>query len=131
VTPVLNNFFVDRSSFPDDDFDEIKPRWSPYAEEIVPRLIGSITPAEIAAPAPAKPRPDRAWQIAARAILTHAVAPIVKDNPDADPRDGPTQSDILLQAITIVARREPQTAATRAAMRSLIVRFSRECALDF
>jgi hypothetical protein len=45
-------------------------------------------------------------------------------------QDGPTQADILLEAIVLVARK-PQTPATRAALRSLIARFSCEFGLDF
>jgi hypothetical protein len=99
LAPVIDNFFVEL--FP------IEPR---YTEEIRPR-----------------PRPDPAQQIATRAILTHAVAQIAKDNPDADPHDGPTQGDILLRAIVLVARREPQTPVTRGALRNLIAKFSCEC----
>jgi len=46
-------------------------------------------------------------------------------------REGPTQSEILLTAVTIVARREPQTEVTRGAMRDLIRRHSVECGLGF
>ncbi len=45
--------------------------------------------------------------------------------------DGVTESDRLLQAIIVLARREPPTIATRIALRSLIVKCSREIALDF
>jgi hypothetical protein len=37
----------------------------------------------------------------------------------------------LLAAIVLLARREPQTVATKSALRSLIVKCSREIALDF
>jgi hypothetical protein len=43
-------------------------------------------------------------------------------------RDGPTQSEILLQAIITASRKETPN---RAALRTLCVRFSREFALDF
>ena len=45
--------------------------------------------------------------------------------------DGPTRDEILLTALTIVARREPQTEVTRGAMRNLIAKFSFECGLGF
>jgi hypothetical protein len=45
-------------------------------------------------------------------------------------QDGPTQADILLQAITLIARK-PQTPATKGALRNLIAKFSCECGLDF
>jgi hypothetical protein len=45
-------------------------------------------------------------------------------------QDGPTQSEILLQAIVLEARKE-QTPVTKAAMRNLIAKFSCECGLDF
>jgi hypothetical protein len=43
-------------------------------------------------------------------------------------KDGPTQSELLLQAIITASRRETPN---RAALRTLCVRFSREYALDF
>jgi hypothetical protein len=46
-------------------------------------------------------------------------------------QDGPTRDEILLTALTIVARKEPQTVATRGAMRDLIRRHSVECGLGF
>jgi hypothetical protein len=82
-------------------------------------------------PRPVKPAPDPAQQIAARAITSHAIVPKVADDPDLEPEDGPTQADILLEAIVITARREPQTPATWGALRDLIRRFSNECGLDF
>ena len=45
-------------------------------------------------------------------------------------RDGPTQGEILLQAIVLEARKE-QTPVTTAAMRTLIAKFTRECGLGF
>ncbi len=45
-------------------------------------------------------------------------------------RDGPTQADVLLEAIVLVARK-PQTAATRGTLRNLIAKFSCECGLGF
>jgi hypothetical protein len=45
-------------------------------------------------------------------------------------KDGATQSEILLQAIVLEARKE-QTPVTTAAMRSLIAKFSCECGLGF
>ena len=122
---------ADRASFPDDDFDAIKPR-PVFAEEIQPRPVKSITSAVIAAPAPEKPRPDRAREIAQAAVIaqenTHA--PVIRADVHSA-NDGATQSDILLRAIVLVARREPQTPATRAAMRDLIRRHSVECGLGF
>jgi hypothetical protein len=45
-------------------------------------------------------------------------------------KDGPTQSEILLQAIVLEARKE-QTPVTTAAMRNLIAKFASEFSLDF
>jgi hypothetical protein len=45
--------------------------------------------------------------------------------------DGPTQADVLLETIVRLAKKEPQTAATKIALRRLVVRCSREIALDF
>jgi hypothetical protein len=44
--------------------------------------------------------------------------------------DGPTQSDVLLHAIVVTARK-PLTVATKSALRVLISRFNHECGLDF
>lgn len=60
--------------------------------------------------------------------MTHAVVPITTDDPNLEPEDGPTQSDVLLQAIVIVARKEPPN---KAALRNLIAKFSCEYGLDF
>jgi hypothetical protein len=93
---------------------------------IEPRPVTSLA----IEPRPVKHAPKPAQQIAARAIVAHTVAPTVKDDPDASPDDGPSQADILLEAIVLVARK-PQTVVTRAAMRNLIAKFSCECGLDF
>ena len=45
-------------------------------------------------------------------------------------KDGPTQSELLLQAIVLEARKE-QTEVTRGAIRDLIRRHSVECGLGF
>jgi hypothetical protein len=59
-------------------------------------------------------------RIAQAAIVTQAVAPVIRD-PDIKTEDGPSRADILLEAIVITARKQ-QTVATRAAMRSLIAK---------
>ena len=46
-------------------------------------------------------------------------------------QEGMNESDRLLQAIVVLARREPQTTARRMALRQLIVKCSREISLDF
>jgi len=45
-------------------------------------------------------------------------------------QDGPTQADVLLESIVVLARK-PQTVTTKTALRSLVVKCSREIALDF
>jgi hypothetical protein len=45
-------------------------------------------------------------------------------------QDGPTESDVLLESIVTLARK-PLMVTTKSALRTLIVRFSREHALDF
>ena len=45
-------------------------------------------------------------------------------------QDGPTQADVLLQAIVVTAGK-PQTVATKTALRVLISRFNCEYGLDF
>lgn len=117
---MISNFFVEPFN--------IEPR--PLEAEILPRPISPI-PTPITSPALPKPRADPPQQIAARAIATQAVAPAVTVDPDANVHDGPTESDVLLEAIRIVAKREPQTVATRGALRNLIAKFSCEYGLDF
>jgi hypothetical protein len=93
---------------------------------IAPRPITGL----VIEPRPVKPAPYPAQRIAQAAIVTQVVAPVTTDDPDLDVHDGPTQSDVLLAAIVIVARKE-QTPATRGALRNLIAKFSCECGLDF
>jgi len=117
---------VDRASFPDDDFDEIKPR---DVTPIEPRL--EPIPASIIVPEASIPAPDPAAEIAQIAIIAQekAHAPVIRVGVHSA-KDGPTQSDVLLQAIVITARRE-QTPTTRAALRNLIAKFSHAYGLDF
>jgi len=78
--------------------------------------------------------------IAPRPVRREPEAQPIRDNapagvPDADKGiredDRPSTSEILLQAITNTARKEPQTPTTRDALRVLIFRFSTQCGLDF
>jgi hypothetical protein len=80
---------------------DIEPRPISVMEEIQPR--------------PVKSAPNLVRQIAPKGNVE---------------QDGPTQADILLEAIVLVARK-PQTVATRSALRSLIAKFSCEYGLDF
>lgn len=89
---VIFSFLVERVSLYD-----IEPRPLSVTVEIQPR--------------PVKPIPSPAEQIAARAIVAQEVAPIAKDDPDLEPEDGPSRADVLLAAIVIVPRREPQMVA--------------------
>ena len=86
----------------------IEPRPLFCADEILPRPINESIPTPITSP---KPR-----EIAPKGTIE---------------QNGVTEADRLLAAITIVARREPQTPVTRAAMRNLIAKFSSEHGLDF
>ena len=52
---------------------------------------------------PAEPHPGAAQRIAQAAIVTQAVAPVIRD-PDIKTEDGPSRADILLEAIVITAR---------------------------
>jgi hypothetical protein len=100
--PMLLDFLMaTRETFPFDDI-EIKPR----------PLFPTPAPEPIAPPVQL-PEP--------RAIAPKGTREV----------DGPTRDQILLTALTIVARREPQTVATRGAMRELIRRHSVECGLGF
>jgi hypothetical protein len=112
MTPVLNNFLMtDRVPFPDDDFDAIEPRNVPPIE---PRVI---------APEPSTPAPDSAAEIAQTAIITHT--------PElADLEHATSESDILLEAIRIVAKREP-TFVNDCALRDLVRKFAHQYSLDF
>jgi hypothetical protein len=93
---------MDRETFPDDDLEPILPR--------------PLFPEPTVAPAPPPVHLPEPREIAPRGI------------PE---KDGPTRDEILLTALTIVARREPQTEVTRGAMRDLIRRHSVECGLGF
>jgi hypothetical protein len=64
--------------------------------------ISLFDPIEIE-PRPIKPAFDAAQQIATRAITSHAVAPVIVDRPLV----GHKKSEVLLQAIRIVAKKEP------------------------
>jgi hypothetical protein len=91
---------------------------------IAPRPITGV----LIAPRPIKPAPHPAQRIAQVAIVSQAVAPVTMADLDADVHDGPTQSDVLLPAIILVARKEPPS---KGALRSLIAKFSSECGLGF
>jgi len=120
---------MDRATFPLDNI-EIKPRPIFPAEEIPP--APESTPSVIVPPASPEPRPDPAAAMAEKAITPYKfLRPLPPDDPNASQHDGPTREAILLDALTIVARREPQTSATRGAMRDLIRRHSIECGLGF
>jgi hypothetical protein len=93
---------MDRAIFPFDDI-EIKPRPIFPAEEVPP--LPESSPSVIVPP---EPRP-----IAPRGIAE---------------KDGPTQSELLLQAIITASRKETPN---RGVLRVLCSRFSREHALDF
>jgi hypothetical protein len=97
-------------------------------------LFAAIAPRPVTGmaiqPRPVKPAPHPAQRIAAHAITTHAVAPVITDDPDLEPDDGPSRADILLEAIVITARKQ-QTPATRGALRNLIAKFGCECGLGF
>jgi hypothetical protein len=99
----------------DSDFDLIQPRPEPK-----PQPLPDPTPEPM----------QKAEQIAQAAILPRKYLRPLPPEPDAK-CDGPTQEEILLSALTIVARKEPQTVATRGAMRDLIRRHSIECGLGF
>jgi hypothetical protein len=99
IHSVISNFFVD------DFYEPIEPR--PLEPGILPRPITGWA----IEPRPVKSREQR--EIAPKGTVE---------------QDGPTQADILLQAIVLVARRDPPN---HAALRTLCVRFSREHALDF
>jgi hypothetical protein len=116
---VIFIFFVELFSIEPRPLEAIEPR--PLETEILPRPIESITASEILPPDPPEPPADPAAAIAQIAITTHAVTPVSK-------YDGPTQSEILLQAIILVARREPPN---QGALRNLIMKFSSEYSLDF
>jgi hypothetical protein len=100
-------------------FDDIVPR--PLEAEILPRPINDPILPAITFPEPPEPTIDPAQEIARIAITTHALTPAVKYG-------GPTQSEILLQAIILVARREPPN---HGALRNLIMKFSSEYSFDF
>jgi hypothetical protein len=81
-------------------------------------LFDTIEPRPVSVPIEIQPRPVKhrgPREIAPKGIVE---------------QDGPTQADILLEAIVLVARK-PQTVATRGALRNLIARFSCECGLGF
>jgi hypothetical protein len=126
---VIFSFFMDRETFPD-NLDEIKPRPIFPVEEIPP--LPESTPSVIVPPASPEPLPDPAAATAEKAITPYKfLRPVSPDDPDASRHDGPIREAILLDALTIVARREPQTPAARGAMRDLIRRHSVECGLGF
>jgi hypothetical protein len=104
---------TDRVPLDDSDFDLIQPRPEP-------KPLPDPTPEPL----------QKAEQIAQAAILPRKYLRPLPPEPDAK-CDGPTQEEILLSALTIVARREPQTVATRGAMRDLIRRHSIEHGLGF
>jgi hypothetical protein len=99
---------------------EIEPRPVCAGEEIHPRPI-------TLAPTPAKPLPDPAAEIAQAVITSHAVAPVTLDGPA---EVGHSESDVLLRAIRIVAKKEP-TFVNERALRDLIRRFAHQYSLDF
>jgi len=45
--------------------------------------------------------------------------------------NGMSESDVLLESIVRLARKEPQTTTTKIALRRLVVKTAREIALDF
>jgi hypothetical protein len=101
---VIFSFLVDRISL----FDsiEIEPR-PVFAEEILPRPINEPIAPVIAAPTPSSLRPDPAHQIAQAAIASHTIEP-------ADQEHEASESDVLLPAITILAKKEqPPPTRTR------------------
>jgi hypothetical protein len=114
-------FCVERLSL----FDsiEIEPRPVSSVEEIHPRPIKGTTLPVIVAPTPCAPCAHPAQQIAETAIESHTLEL-------ADLEHEVSESDILLQAIVAVARKE-QTRVTRGALRDLVRKFAHQYSLDF
>jgi hypothetical protein len=117
---------MERVPLHDSDFPELSIEPRPVFDLPLPES----TPPVIVPPASPEPLPDTSQRIAQTAIVAHKFLRPVASEPDAK-LDGPTRDEILLTALTIVARKEPQTVATRGAMRDLIRRHSVECGLGF
>jgi hypothetical protein len=69
-------------------------------------------------------------QISPRPLSLEPIAPRRLSVKGAHERNGLTESDILLESIVRLARKEPQTVTTRIALRRLVVKTAREIALD-
>jgi len=126
MTPWYLVFLMDRVPLYDSDFPELYIQPRPVFDLPLPES----TPPEIVPPASSEPLPDTSQRVAQTAIVAHRFLRPLVPEPDAK-LDGPTRDEILLTALTIVARKEPQTVATRGAMRDLIRRHSIECGLGF
>jgi hypothetical protein len=106
-----------REPFPD-DFDEIEPRIE-------------LEPAPEPQPLPnPEPQPLQKTVVTVDPVTVKVRAPearaiTAKGNAE---HNGPSECDVLLQCIIVLARREP---VNRAALRTLCVRFTREHALTF
>jgi hypothetical protein len=117
-------FFVDRVSL----FDSIEPRPVFAAEEIQPRPINEVTLPVIVAPECCAPCAHPAQEIAETAITAQQVAPVTSEL-NGEVR-GKNKSDVLLQAIRIVAKKEP-TFVNECALRDLVRKYAHQFSLDF
>ena len=112
---------MDRVTLDDDDFVSIEPRpISPIPEPIVPVIV---------VPEPPKPQPDHAQEIAQAAVVPYTFVRALPQEADAE-EAGQRESDVLLAAIRIVAKREA-TFVNECALRDLVRRFAHQFSLDF
>jgi hypothetical protein len=117
---VISNFFVEPF------LEDIEPR--PLEAEILPRPINESIPTPITSPEPPQPPAVPAQEIAAHAITVQQIAPVIPElNEEVR---GKNESDVLLAAIRIVARKE-ESFVTQCALRDLIRRFAHQFSLDF
>ncbi len=111
---MISNFFVEPFN--------IEPR--PLEAPINPRPINQPIPTPITRPEPPTPQPDHAQEIVQSTLMPYTfVRPLPQEARQSE-------SELLMQAIVIVARKE-QTFVTQCALRDLVRKFAHQYSLDF